>query len=445
MSLPFTSRRPLLRWGHTLREALRRLVGSPLLSHSALAVFDQAVVSGTSFATSVLLARYSTRQEVGTYYLALSVLMLARGIQEQVICAPYMIYCHKKAPPEAGRYAASVLLHHAALSGLFCLLLVLAAGSGLGPDEARGVWWVVGVGGPLILLRECVRQMVLAHLKVAQALLLDGCVCGLQLGLLGVTATLGQLTVNVALGILALAAGTPAIGWLLLAARRLKPSLRAAADDLALNWRFGRWALASHLLASLTPYVMPWAVAWSRGTAETGLWGAANTLVGLSNIFLMGLCNSLSPRAAQAYAAEGVDALKQVLLRTAMLFGATLGTLCLAAWMCGEWVAVTLLGPSFAGIGPLVGLLSVSVLVNSVGVVAGNGLWAMDRPRASFLADAAALGVVVATTLWWVPWGGALGAAAATLAGTSVDALVRLAILRSVLKQGAEEAVSCAP
>ena len=443
MSLPLTRRRPLFGLLRRVPVVLRGLLASRLLRHSALAVIDQAVVSGTSFATSVLLARQSTREEVGSYYLALSVLLLARGIQEQLICAPYMVYCHRQPPAEAGRYAASALVHHVALSWPVFLLIVLAGWSGLGPEEARGVWLAVGFGGPLILLRECVRQMALAHLRLGQALLLDGLACVLQLGLLGVAAACGQLTVRGTLVILALAAGLPAIGWVLSAARWLKPSLQGACSDLVLNWQFGRWALASHLLAAMTPYLMPWAVAWSHGTAETGLWGAANTLVGLSNIFLMGLCNSLGPRAAQAYAAGGATELQAVLRRTAALFGATLGGLCLAAWVCGEWVAVALLGPQFAGIGPLVGLLSVSVLVNSLGVVAGNGLWAMDRPRASFLADAAALGVVLVTTVWWVPTGGPLGAAAATLAGTSVDAVVRLAILRSALKQGVQEAVPC--
>lgn len=443
MSLPFTPRRVWFSRLRTALPALHSLVGSHLLRHSALAVIDQAIVSGTSFVTSVLLARHSTREQVGSYYLALSVLLLARGIQEQVICAPYMVYCHKRPPAEAGRYAASALLHHALFSWPLFLLVVLAAFSGLGPDELRGLWLAVGCGGPLILLRECVRQMSFAHLRLGQAVLLDSLACVLQLGLIGVAASCGQLTVSKTLLILALAAGLPAIGWLAAAAPWLKPSLQAAKEDLVLNWQFGRWALASHLLAALTPYLMPWAVAWSHGTAETGLWGAANTLVGLSNIFLMGLCNSLSPRAARAYATGGSSALKEVLLKTAILFGATLGSLCLLAWICGEWIAVTLLGSQFTGIGPLVGLLSVSVLVNSLGVVAGNGLWAMDRPRASFLADAVALGVVVVTAAWWVPQGGPLGAAAATLAGTSVDAVVRLAVLRSAFQQCSQETVPC--
>ena len=53
------------------------------LSSEQWAVLDQAVVSGTSFATSVLLGRFASQQELGVYYLALSVVYFARGVQEQ--------------------------------------------------------------------------------------------------------------------------------------------------------------------------------------------------------------------------------------------------------------------------------------------------------------------------------------------------------------------------
>lgn len=441
MSASLATDRLLLRRWANWRQAASRLAESSLLRHSALAVLDQAVVSGTSFATSVLLARFSTREEVGLYYLALSMILLLRGIQEQVICAPYMVYCHQQPPEEQGRYAGSILLHHLLLVWPLGGLLGMAAAAGLGfAPTHRSLWVVVGWGGPLILLRECVRQMAFAHLKLKQALWLDGAACALQLGLLGGLAVWGHLSVTWTLAVLALAAGLPAVGWLWRAAPRPRPSWQAATRDLMRNWRFARWALASHLLASLTPYLMPWVVAWSHGTGQTGLWGVANTLAGLSNIFLMGLCNSLGPRAARAYASGGLVALQTVLLQTAALFAATLGLLCLAAWCYGEWAAMALFGPHFAGIGPLVGLLTLSVLVNSLGVTAGNGLWAMDRPRANFVADAAALVVIVTTTAWWVPGGGPLGAAAATLAGTSVDALIRLAMLRAALRHAASEA-----
>ncbi|MBW8885685.1 MAG: lipopolysaccharide biosynthesis protein, partial [Planctomycetia bacterium] len=201
------------------------------------------------------------------------------------------------------------------------------------------------------------------------------------------------------------------------------------------NWTFARWALASHLLACTTPYVMPWVVAFSHGEAQTGILGACSTLVGLSNTFLQGLCNFLSPRAAQAFSQGGLIELRSVLRKTALLFGLTLGWLAALAFLVGERAAVLLYGDGFAGTGPLIGVLSLSVLANSAGVVAGNGLWAMERPRANFLADLCSLAVVIAATFVLVPAYGALGAAIATLAGTTTDAAVRLWILKQAMRE----------
>ena len=93
--------------------------------------------------------------------------------------------------------------------------------------------------------------------------------------------------------------------------------------------------------------------------------------------------------------------------------------------------------PAYAllGAGLIIGVLSLSVLANSAGVVAGNGLWAMERPKANFVADLCSLGVVIATALFFIPALGPLGAAIATLAGTATDAAVRLWILRRAMQE----------
>jgi O-antigen/teichoic acid export membrane protein len=193
--------------------------------------------------------------------------------------------------------------------------------------------------------------------------------------------------------------------------------------------------LASHLLACTSPYVMPWAVALTHGEAQTGILGACTTLVGISNTFLMGLCNYLSPRAARAFADGGVPELRAVLWKTTGLFVATLGTMAVAALLLGEQVAVAVYGAEFHGSGPIVAVLAFSVLANSFGVTAGNGLWAMERPRASFLADVIALGVIVVASILLLPRWGALGGAVAILAGTTVDAVVRLFVLWRTMRE----------
>jgi O-antigen/teichoic acid export membrane protein len=124
-----------------------------------------------------------------------------------------------------------------------------------------------------------------------------------------------------------------------------------------------------------------------------------------------------------------------VLQNPALLFVVTLGSICLAAFAFGEPVAVLVYGPQFAGTGWIIGFLTLSVLANSMGVTAGNGLWAMERPQANFAADLTALAVVIVATILLVPAFGPLGAALTTLAGTSTDAVVRLYVLRLTMRE----------
>jgi O-antigen/teichoic acid export membrane protein len=414
---------------------LRGIVESPLLRRSGLAVIDQAVVSGTSFATSVLLARWSSREELGVYYLALSVVYFARGVQEQLVSAPYMIYCGRKRTDELPMYAGSALVHMAVLLTVMVGVISLGLLTGFASAGAEQALVLLLAAAPLMLVREFARQMSFAHLDLARATALDVAATLLQFSLLAGLLIAGQLTVSTTLAAIAISSGVATIGWLATSRQRMTARVAATVRDWWHNWSFARWALASHLLACTTPYVMPWVVAVSHGEAETGLLGACTTLVGLSNTFLNGLCNFLSPQAAQAYARGGVDELRAVLLKTMLLFGVTLGALAGVAFLCGEALAALVYGPQFAGAGAIISVLSLSVLANSVGVTAGNGLWAMERPSANFVADLFSFGVVIVAAVALVPVYGPLGAAMATLAGTASDAAVRVVILLQTMRE----------
>jgi O-antigen/teichoic acid export membrane protein len=418
-----------------IKSQLRLLASSALLARSGLSVLDQGIVSGTSFATSVLLGRYSSQEELGVYYLALSLVYFARGVQEQLVAAPYMIYCGRKPQSELPLYAGSALVHQA-------VILLIAAGSllawllsGLAPPSATSAFWLLLLAAPLMLIREFARHMSFAHLELKRAMLLDMAAALVQFALLLCLATQGRLTAQATLAIIAVSSGLATIGWLAFSRRQMLVSITRAVADWWHNWLFARWALASQLLACTTPYVMPWVVALTHGEAQTGMLGACTTLVGLSNTFLNGLCNYLSPAAAQAFARGGVGELRGVLIKTAALFSATLGGLAFIVFLFGEHIALGLYGPNFVGAGPIMAVLSLSVLANSLGVTAGNGLWAMERPSANVFADLCSLLVVVGAAIILVPLWGPLGAATATLAGTTTDATVRLAILRRAMQE----------
>src|SRR5262245_38296209 len=237
---------------------LRRVNGNSLLTKSGLSVFDQGIVSGTSFATSVLLGRLVSQDELGVYYLALSVFYFARGIQEQLVSAPYMIYCGRKDERDRSEYAGSALVHQCVVMLATAAVLSIALAAGVLPAGVQAAFWLLVIAAPLMLVREFARQMSFAHLDLMRATILDVAASLMQFAALVVLAATGQLTIMAALATLAIASGLATVGWLATNRQKKVARMKAAVRAWSHNWIFARWALASQLLASTTPYVMPW-------------------------------------------------------------------------------------------------------------------------------------------------------------------------------------------
>jgi O-antigen/teichoic acid export membrane protein len=205
--------------------------------------------------------------------------------------------------------------------------------------------------------------------------------------------------------------------------------------DWKQNWAFSKWALASHLVGCSTPFVLPWFVAVVDGTAATGLLAACTTLVGLGNAFMMGLANYLTPKAAQSFATGGAAELRGVLRKTALLFTLTLGGFALLACIAGDWAAVLIYGNDYAGAGPILAVLALGVFASSLGLTAGNGLWAMEKPAANFRADVCALIATIVAAVVLTPPFGVLGAASSSLIGATVAAVIRTWTLLRLLRE----------
>ena len=74
---------------------------------------------------------------------------------------------------------------------------------------------------------------------------------------------------------------------------------------------------------------------------------------------------------------------------------------------------------------PLRTVLAFGLLASSLGVTAGNGLWAIERPQASFAADVCTLAVTLTAAFFLVYPLGAMGVAVAMLAGITAGTIVR--------------------
>jgi O-antigen/teichoic acid export membrane protein len=418
-----------------IRSKLARIATNPQVRKSLLAIADQAVVSGANFLTNVIIGRACGKPELGLYGLVWSLVFFARGVQEQLVTSPYMVYCGRREENELPRYTGSILVHQLALATLTTMLVAAWTWSSYAPLDLEPVLRVMVTALPMLLLREFVRALSFAHLEATTALILDSVIVTLQLITLSLLAALGCLTVEVACSVIAAACGWAILGWFLIRRQPMAASWSDVWSDWRLNWTFGKWALASQLLASASPYILPWVVFGTQGEAETGGYSAASTIIGAANMFIIGMSNYLAPESARAFADGGTPALKMVLTRGALVYLAVIGAFCAATLLLGDQLAIWLFGNEYTGVGVTVGLLSLALLANSLGMVAGNGLWAMERPSANFGADVAAMIVTVIATVSLVPTWGARGAAAALICGNTMGTLIRGWQLRRWMKR----------
>ena len=265
-------------------------------------------------------------------------------------------------------------------------------------------------------------------------LVFDTCTVIVQMVVLGCLLAWGQLHV---VSTFAVIAGVSLLGlviWVALGRVEVRWDRTRWWSDWVQNWRFGRWAVLTFVVGCSTPFFMPWLVAAMQGEAVAGAYGACQTLVGLANMLIVGMGNFLSPLTARVFVENGNAGLRRVLQKAVLFFAVVLGGFCLVLIGWGEPLADLLFRGKFPDLGwPLI-WLGASQFLAAIGVVAGNGLWAIEAPRQNLVADVVTLLGTVACAMWLIPAWGILGAAMAMFIGNSLGAMTRWCILWNVLK-----------
>jgi O-antigen/teichoic acid export membrane protein len=394
----------------------------------ASTVLDQFLVSGGSFATSVIIGRLLSRADLGTYSLALSVVQFLRGVQGELVNSPYTVHCHRMGEEERAKCTGSVLALHACLTvaGMAILaVLAVVCGSGRGPAGLAPVFAVLAALLPFLLLRECFRLLSLARFRVVAVLVLDGTVTALQVAALLLLARFGFLSLP---AVFAAIGGSCAMGcvvWLVAGRLPMRFDPGQVRADWRRSWSFGKWTLAGFLLVSTTPTLVPWLLAAAHGKEAAGVLAACTTLVNLAGVYVTGVGNVLSPLAARAFTRGGWPELRTVLRRTGLLYVVSLSAFCLVVFLTGDLATRLIYGSRYHGTATILRVLSVAMLVNSLGITAGNGLWALHRPEANVAADVTSLVATLSVVLLLVWPLGPLGAAVGLLVGMAAGALVR--------------------
>jgi O-antigen/teichoic acid export membrane protein len=392
-----------------------------------LSILDQAIVSGTSFLTAAIVGRLTSPDFLGLYYLILSIALIVSGIQEYAIAGPYIVYSKRRTGRELAEYAGSFWLQHLVLTALATvgLLVAIVLSTAVGKTNILPGLWALLATGPLLLLRDGIRRFAFANLNAKTAIPLDAVVAAVQLGGLALIGRFGLLSLFSVFAVMGLACGLASLGWYFLSPPFVEFRRQRFVGDWRHNWALGKWALRSYLIGCTTSPIMFWILTLAVGDAATGVFGACNTLVGVTSVVLVGVCNVLTPQAAQAFATGGTKDLLRILFRTAAFLVLATSAFCLFVMLTGDWLVVLVFGAGFHGTGAVLITLALNSVIVSLGAVVGNGLWAIDRLRLNFFADACGLSVMLIAAALLIFRFGALGAAFAVLAGSVVGGVVR--------------------
>ena len=400
-------------------------------------LFNQGVVSVAGFATSVLIGRLAP-SELGVYYIGLSLVLFARGFQQQLVSTPYTIFHHRQAAGDMPSYRGSCLMQGFGFLGItlvYLSLQILAVWAGWVSAEVLQSLIVLLFFIPAILTREIVRHYCFTHSENTSVLGIDFAISVLQIGgllILGYLGILSGATAWIVIGTACLLA----IGfWYFRSGPKIEFDQQRMAQDWKLNWSFGKWAVAGQFVGSLPFYLLPLLLLKPAGTEGTGYFAACITLVGVANIFNTGMLNFLTPKSAKVYVEYGSAGLRQLMVRMYLLFLVAVGSFALLLSLFGERIAVEVFGDKYVGLQPILTLLVVAKLFDGFSHTASGGLFAMERIKENFYVDVILMFVSITAALLLIEPLGVLGAAWTTLIGAATCAILRTILLVTFLRQ----------
>jgi O-antigen/teichoic acid export membrane protein len=378
-------------------------------------LIDQGIVSAAGLFTSVIIGRICAKEQLGFYFLGLSLITFLMEPLNAFVWSPYTVFSPRLKGTDLSRYSGSSLLYQLAISTLGILILMVSgfffSKTLLGSRGLEPVIWALVVVIFFITLREYIRRIFFVRLRMMNALIFDSLTVMLQISGLVLIVFLGELTADRAFVVLGLACALTTVVWFWGTQQDFIFSIRQAVLTLGQNWSFGKWVLGSSTAIFLGYQIFPWFLASYTGPAAVGMLAACQGVVTLANPFLQGSYIFLESRAASIFAQGGRVRLRQFVGKSTMMMGTVLGLFCVGIYVFGDQVAVLLYGPQYGGNHSVIFLLALTALVSALDSGIYFAIRASGRPDLNFKINLIRLGVTLTLGLWLVHSYGLLGVA----------------------------------
>jgi O-antigen/teichoic acid export membrane protein len=400
----------------------------------SVSLVDQIVVSGTNFITTVLVGRKGGPEELANYALGFTLVIIIFSVLETLIAMPYTIYANRLEGAARAGYRGAVLVQCGLLSALAALVLAgwgMVISIGVGTQGLALVLYVLSAAIPFYILREFSRQSSFAHLNSITALRLDLCAGTLQIVCIAALAAgelLSAITVYATIGV---ANAVVALTWLSRSRNDFVVQRSQIFPVIRRNLSFGGWILAGRIVVLLNSDILVlWLMAFVLGNKATGIFAACMTVVHLSNPFVIGMGQVLTPRVAQAFTDNGLREVQRVARKATLFMGLALSGFCIGAFLFGDEALRIFYGSQYDGNSHTITVLSVSILASALSMPAASSLLVLERPDVSLKASATGLLITMTVASALVFPLGVLGVAWGLLCGQIGASAVRWIVFR---------------
>ena len=396
-------------------------VSRVLTSPSTWGFVDQGVVSVASFAAAAIVGRVGGEDQLAVYSLAVSTFWLVVGIPNALVWTPYTSLAPKLSGEKRQRYAGSVLIH------LVIVALVIAVGTvmiGLipWPKLSANDWFLPMCLASvpfalLMMLREHLRRLQLAHMNTRGLLFLDLPIAVAQLSLLGLLAYSGKLTFSTAL----LAMALPCLWcWVWLVRHRdlFRLSWLRCRADWSTNFQFGRWLLVVSIAWLLGDMSFRWLVWALHGLSELGQFSAAYITVMAVNPIILTVQNLARSIFSNKLAEGGEKEMRKLALtgtwKMAWVFGLLFAGLALA----GGPLVQLIFSDKFTNLGWVVASLCLGLYLQVLSYPVDAALSAVRSGEAMLAASLLRLGLILGSGVPLIAWYGSVGVGLALAIGS---------------------------
>lgn len=296
----------------------------PWAMKGGLAILDQGVFSGSNFVISILLARWMSAEEYGTYAVAFAVFLFLLNFHQALMLEPMLVFGSSVYRESLRGYMKALLVMHAGISLLMVVGLLVSAliTFKMGPADGLPIALIgIAIAAPCVLLFWLTKRTF--YLKLAPGPSVVGALlyCALTIGGLAVIYRHGLLSTFTALVLMGFGGLGASIVLLAYLSLRLPKDQKppTLSDTWSRHWRYGRWALGANAMMWIPINAFYPLVTKFAGLAQAGQLKALMNFASPMLQTCAALSSLMLPYAARVMSQRGSDGVSVILRRMTLL------------------------------------------------------------------------------------------------------------------------------